>query len=143
MTRGGVRRVPVQMDKELRATPVRGEDHRVRLEAGYRQMPVDANCYIHVDRMVGPRADGGEELLGHLIEMDVLNAVGTHIELKLYRGDALAIVVDGLEVFKWQKLQGGSSCERKPVRKRTASVAKKATRRKPISKEEDDDFEFE
>lgn len=137
-------RVLVEMEEELQATPVRGEAHRVRMAAGYRQLPLDANCYIHIDRMVGDVGGGVRGLLGHLIEMDVLNSVGTHIEIKLYRGDGLVLLVDGQEVYKWQKLDGGTSTVRKPARRVTRRGRKIVGPKAPISKEAtDDDFEFE
>lgn len=121
MGSAGVRRVPVVMD-ELRGTPIRGKDKdsAVRIEGGYRQIPLDANCYIAVERVVAPRADdSGERLAGHEIRLDFLNADKTDVVIKSYGGDGLKVLVHGKEVFSWRKMDGGASTVRKPVRRAT------------------------
>jgi hypothetical protein len=163
-----VRRVPVAMDEELAYTAVRGsEADRVRVAAGYRQLPLDMNCYLYCERIVEELGDGSEGLAGHLMVLEWLNAQGTVVEIKSYRGEGLAVVVNGEVVYRWRKMDGGQTVVRSPRRKRsavgggmppavprsnarkkaaaasTSSVKKKvnASRKAPIEEDYDEEFE--
>lgn len=135
---GGVRAAPVEMDDELRTVEVRGSDGRkYRVAGGYRQMPVDLGAYVHITRMVGARADGGEALLGHLLSLQYLNGAGlegtagTLVEIKSYLGAGIKVIVDGKVVFSWAKLDGGSSRTSAPVRKKAGRKAATAAATTP------------
>lgn len=115
----GVESVPCEMD-ELTGYQVGVNPDTFRLNKGWdgkpngRQLPYDAGTTIRVSRVVdrdppdpnvrkAPRVvNGGGELLGHIIELD-LTSCGSTFRLEKIRGQALRLLVDDVLVYTWRQ----------------------------------------
>lgn len=64
---GGIKTKVVELADNLEATPLRKQPNKVKLDGGYRQMPLDMPMYIQVTRLVN-EADGAVE--GYVVSLD-------------------------------------------------------------------------
>lgn len=99
------------INRQLQSRLAGGTENPVRVSSGGQdEWPTDCPVRIDVLRVLGvwnhDEAGPSEGLMGHIIDMDFYTKQ-TRLEIKMYRDpNAIAVNVNGDEVFRWVEKQG-------------------------------------